>query len=115
MQIENNNLAINAARALGCVVTNVGAQDLMEGRSSLVLGLLWQVRGCGWCIYGIGWAASTDPSYTYTFIYSHPGDQGAAAGHGVPPRDTRARAAARGTSIPLHGRIHVYIRTAHIK
>jgi plastin-1 len=47
IQIENNNLAINAARALGCVVTNVGAQDLMEGRPSLVLGLLWQVRERG--------------------------------------------------------------------
>ncbi|GMI19376.1 hypothetical protein TrCOL_g7642 [Triparma columacea] len=40
---ENQNLAINAARSIGCQVVNVGAADLIEGRPILVLGLLWQI------------------------------------------------------------------------
>ena len=63
MQVENLNLAINSARGIGCNVVNIGAQvltllallvqstntdaagaqDLLEGRHHLVLGLLWQV------------------------------------------------------------------------
>lgn len=41
--IENCNLAINAAKAIGCRVTNIGASDLMEGRPHLVLGIAWQI------------------------------------------------------------------------
>lgn len=40
---ENINLALNAARAIGCQVVNIGAQDLIEGRPILILGLLWQI------------------------------------------------------------------------
>jgi plastin-1 len=40
---ENQNLALNAAKAIGCQVINIGAQDLIEGRPHLVLGLVWQV------------------------------------------------------------------------
>lgn len=40
---ENQNLALNAARAIGCQVVNIGAQDLIEGRPILVLGLVWQI------------------------------------------------------------------------
>merc|ERR1719424_2181296 len=40
---ENQNLAINAARAIGCQVVNVGAADLIEGRPILILGLIWQI------------------------------------------------------------------------
>lgn len=40
---ENQNLALNAARAIGCQVVNIGAQDLIEGRPILILGLVWQV------------------------------------------------------------------------
>jgi plastin-1 len=40
---ENNNLVINSAKAIGCSVVNIGSQDLIEGRSHLVLGLVWQV------------------------------------------------------------------------
>ncbi|GMH94672.1 hypothetical protein TrVE_jg1997 [Triparma verrucosa] len=40
---ENQNLAINAARAIGCQVVNVGAMDLIEGRPILILGLIWQI------------------------------------------------------------------------
>uniref|UniRef100_A0A7S2S2Z4 Calmodulin n=1 Tax=Rhizochromulina marina TaxID=1034831 RepID=A0A7S2S2Z4_9STRA len=41
--IENCNLAINAAKSIGCRVTNIGATDLMEGRPHLILGLCWQI------------------------------------------------------------------------
>ncbi len=40
---ENQNLALNAAKAIGCQIINIGAQDLIEGRPILVLGLVWQV------------------------------------------------------------------------
>jgi hypothetical protein len=40
---ENQNLAINAARAIGCQVVNLGALDLIEGRPILILGLVWQL------------------------------------------------------------------------
>lgn len=29
---ENLNLAVNAAKAIGCQVVNIGAQDLLEGK-----------------------------------------------------------------------------------
>ena len=35
-QVENHNLAINSARAIGCNVVNIGAADLVEGRHHLV-------------------------------------------------------------------------------
>lgn len=41
--IENLNLALNAAKAIGCRVVNVGAFDLIDGNPILVLGLLWQI------------------------------------------------------------------------
>lgn len=41
--IENCNLAINAAKSIGCQITNIGATDLMEGRPHLVLGIAWQI------------------------------------------------------------------------
>lgn len=41
--IENNNLAINAAKDIGCRITNIGAHDVMEARPHLILGLLWQI------------------------------------------------------------------------
>jgi plastin-1 len=31
---ENQNLAINAAKSIGCQVTNIGAGDLIEARVS---------------------------------------------------------------------------------
>mmetsp|Transcript_113 Transcript_113/g.206 ORF Transcript_113/g.206 Transcript_113/m.206 type:complete len:631 (+) Transcript_113:113-2005(+) len=40
---ENVNLALNAAKGIGCQVVNIGAQDLIEGRPILILGLLWQI------------------------------------------------------------------------
>jgi len=40
---ENLNLALNAAKGIGCQVVNIGAQDLLEGRPILILGLMWQI------------------------------------------------------------------------
>lgn len=40
---ENQNLALNAAKSIGCQVINIGAQDLIEGRPILILGLVWQI------------------------------------------------------------------------
>ncbi|GAN08318.1 conserved hypothetical protein [Mucor ambiguus] len=41
--VENNNIVINSAKAIGCSVVNVGSTDLMEGREHLILGLIWQI------------------------------------------------------------------------
>jgi hypothetical protein len=40
---ENHNLAISAAKAVGCHVINIGASDLLAGTPHLVLGLVWQL------------------------------------------------------------------------
>jgi len=40
---ENLNLAINAAKAIGLTVVNIGSGDIQEGRPHLVLGLIWQI------------------------------------------------------------------------
>ncbi|CAM9433997.1 unnamed protein product, partial [Sphacelaria rigidula] len=42
-KIENMNLALNAAKSIGCVVTNVNAKDIIDGNSILILGLIWQI------------------------------------------------------------------------
>jgi hypothetical protein len=44
---ENQTLALNSASAIGCNIVNIGADDLIEGRPHLVLGLLWQVIRIG--------------------------------------------------------------------
>jgi hypothetical protein len=41
--IENNNLAINAAKSIGCSLVNVGASNLLDGTPYLVLGVAWQI------------------------------------------------------------------------
>ena len=40
---ENINLALNAAKSIGCQVVNIGATDIMEGTPTLILGLVWQI------------------------------------------------------------------------
>ena len=45
---ENQTLALNSASSIGCNIINIGAQDIMEGRPHLILGLLWQVIKVGW-------------------------------------------------------------------
>ncbi|CAM9905174.1 unnamed protein product, partial [Choristocarpus tenellus] len=42
-KIENMNLALNAAKSIGCVVTNVNAKDIIDGNAILILGLIWQI------------------------------------------------------------------------
>ncbi|KNC99423.1 fimbrin [Spizellomyces punctatus DAOM BR117] len=44
---ENNNVVVNSAKAIGCSVVNIGAQDLIEGREHLILGLIWQIIKIG--------------------------------------------------------------------
>ena len=36
-------MAINAAKAIGCHLVNIGAANLMEGKQHLVLGVAWQI------------------------------------------------------------------------
>lgn len=45
--IENQTLAINSAKAIGCNVVNIGVQDLVDGKTHLVLGLIWQIVKIG--------------------------------------------------------------------
>lgn len=40
---ENHSLCLNSAKVIGCSVVNIGTEDLVEGRSHLVLGLISQV------------------------------------------------------------------------
>ncbi|KAJ3150325.1 hypothetical protein HDU89_003103 [Geranomyces variabilis] len=43
---ENANVVIDAARKLGIVVVNIGAEDITGGNQHLILGIIWQiVRG----------------------------------------------------------------------
>eukprot|EP01086_Lenisia_limosa_P012781 TRINITY_DN41372_c0_g1_i1.p1 TRINITY_DN41372_c0_g1~~TRINITY_DN41372_c0_g1_i1.p1 ORF type:complete len:617 (-),score=277.55 TRINITY_DN41372_c0_g1_i1:70-1884(-) len=44
---ENQNLVLNSAKAIGCNVINVGAQDLIDGAIHLVLALVWQIVKIG--------------------------------------------------------------------
>jgi plastin-1 len=45
--MENNNVVVNSAKAIGCSVVNIGSQDLGEGREHLILGLIWQIIKIG--------------------------------------------------------------------
>jgi plastin-1 len=40
---ENANIVINSAKGIGCVVVNVHAEDIIEGKEHLILGLIWQI------------------------------------------------------------------------
>ena len=41
---NNINLALEAARMLGCSIVNIGAKDIASGTPHLILGVLWQVE-----------------------------------------------------------------------
>ncbi|KAG0167505.1 fimbrin [Apophysomyces sp. BC1034] len=41
--VENNNIVVNSAKAIGCSVVNIGSQDIIEAREHLILGLIWQI------------------------------------------------------------------------
>ncbi|KAK3753037.1 hypothetical protein QZH41_014993 [Actinostola sp. cb2023] len=44
---DNQTLAINSAISIGCLVVNIGPEDLTSGKPHLVLGLLWQIIRIG--------------------------------------------------------------------
>jgi hypothetical protein len=44
---ENNTLMLNSARAIGCNVINIDAQDVYAGTPHLILGLIWQIVKIG--------------------------------------------------------------------
>ncbi len=44
---ENTNVAVAAARSIGCSVVNIGGQDISEGREHLILGLIRQIVQLG--------------------------------------------------------------------
>jgi len=44
---ENLNLAINSAKAIGCSIVNIGAEDIWAEKEHLVLGMIWQVIRIG--------------------------------------------------------------------
>ena len=47
LMTENLNLALNAAKAIGIKVVNIGPGDILDCRPHLVLGLVWQlVKAC---------------------------------------------------------------------
>ena len=46
-RLENGNLVLNSARALGCKIVNIEAADIDKRVPYLVLGLIWQVIKIG--------------------------------------------------------------------
>lgn len=44
---ENQILAINSAKGIGCSTVNIGPKDLIDGRAHIVLGLVWQIIKIG--------------------------------------------------------------------
>jgi hypothetical protein len=42
-KIENLNLAIESARAIGCTVVNIQPQFILDKREHIILGLIWQI------------------------------------------------------------------------
>lgn len=42
-KIENLNLAIQSAKAIGCTVVNIQPDLIMEKREHIILGLIWQI------------------------------------------------------------------------
>ena len=42
-QLENLELALRSAEAIGCHVINIRPKDVKDAKEHLILGLLWQV------------------------------------------------------------------------
>ena len=40
---ENLELALNSARAIGCNIVNIGAEDIEKAKPHLVFGVMWQI------------------------------------------------------------------------
>jgi len=45
--LENLNLVVNSAKAIGCSIVNIGAEDIWNMTEHLVLGVIWQVIRIG--------------------------------------------------------------------
>lgn len=41
--LENANVVLNSAKAIGCIVVNVHSEDIIDGKEHLILGLIWQI------------------------------------------------------------------------
>ncbi|QPG74435.1 Fimbrin, actin-bundling protein [Brettanomyces nanus] len=41
--LENANIVLNSAKAIGCIVVNVHSEDIVDGKEHLILGLIWQI------------------------------------------------------------------------
>ena len=41
-QLENHELALRSAEAIGCHIVNIRPKDIKDGKEHLILGLLWQ-------------------------------------------------------------------------
>lgn len=41
--LENANIVLNSAKAIGCIVVNVHSEDITAGKEHLILGLIWQI------------------------------------------------------------------------
>ncbi|EFA80148.1 calponin domain-containing protein [Heterostelium album PN500] len=46
-QIGNQNIVIKNATKVGCIIVNIGAQDLVNATPYLVLGIIWQIIKAG--------------------------------------------------------------------
>lgn len=44
---ENQTLMLNSAKAIGCNIVNVGADDVIAGTPHLILGIIWQIIRIG--------------------------------------------------------------------
>lgn len=42
-QLENLELALRSAEAIGCHVINIRPKDIRDAKEHLILGLLWQI------------------------------------------------------------------------
>ena len=66
--IENLNLAIQSAKAIGCIVVNISPQLVMEKREHIILGLIWQ-------IIKVNYLSSIDLYFQQYYAQEVPGDQ----------------------------------------
>lgn len=41
--LENANIVLNSAKAIGCIVVNVHSEDIIDSKEHLILGLIWQI------------------------------------------------------------------------
>lgn len=66
---ENLILALNSASAIGCMVVNIDAQDMIAGTPHLVLGLLWQIIKIG--LFANIEIASNEGRWSKVFAFSY--------------------------------------------